>query len=176
MESLGIEYITNGFRHCYGTFRVAELHRDLGRVAEEMGNAIQMIKKHYDGMERNAATVFRYWAIRPQPANWTMPTWFTVGRLTYAANTRAVSQAIDLASRARLLPKAKTHPIERNAALQKLRDAALKFMLNAPLPTFTVPIISVPPKPKKKVKLSVELAAVEPMPMEPIPLPETMAA
>jgi integrase len=51
-------------RHSYGTHRMATL-RNAHQVAEEMGNSVAMVRRHYDAvLEPSRATA--WWQIRPQ--------------------------------------------------------------------------------------------------------------
>ena len=61
-----VEQIFNGARHSFITYRTAE-KRDAARVADECGNSVSTIKKHYRKPE-TAKAAQRFFAIRPQLA------------------------------------------------------------------------------------------------------------
>ena len=48
-EEHGIEWGNDILRHSYGTYRMAIL-RDHGKVATEMGNSGDIVKRHYDAV------------------------------------------------------------------------------------------------------------------------------
>lgn len=66
-ESLEIEWVHNGLRHGYGSYRVAIL-RDYPKVAYEMGNSIEVIKSSYDQVvtPREAEAWFAITPIAPK--------------------------------------------------------------------------------------------------------------
>jgi site-specific recombinase XerD len=51
-------------RHCYGTYRVAQLG-EIGPVAMEMGNSESMIRQHYNNGEKDEFDAEKYWALTP---------------------------------------------------------------------------------------------------------------
>jgi len=60
----GVEQIDNGARHSFISYRCAET-RDIAAVADECGNSVGTIKKHYRHIV-TAAEASKYFAIRPE--------------------------------------------------------------------------------------------------------------
>ena len=60
----GVKQINNGARHSFISYRTAEI-RDVARVADEVGNSVGMIKKHYRKVVTTAAAV-KFFAIMPK--------------------------------------------------------------------------------------------------------------
>ena len=53
-------------RHTFGTYWLA-LHQDRARLGEQMGNTVQIIKKHYKRAVPKLEAD-KFWALRPQPS------------------------------------------------------------------------------------------------------------
>jgi integrase len=65
-ELAGVEKINNGARHSFISYRCAET-RDVAQVADEAGNSVAMVKKHYRNIT-TAAVAKKFFAIRPTTA------------------------------------------------------------------------------------------------------------
>jgi integrase len=67
-ETAKVDWVHNGLRHSYGSYRFAQLY-DSGRVAGEMGNSASVVNKHYRELVKPADAV-KFFAVKPQaPAN-----------------------------------------------------------------------------------------------------------
>lgn len=64
---LGLEWDNNVLRHSYATHRNAEIG-NAGQLAEEMGNSIQMVRRHYDAVPRDVEPE-DYFGLLP-PSGW----------------------------------------------------------------------------------------------------------
>ena len=64
LEAAGVKGIYDGARHSFISYRTAET-RDVARVADECGNSVGIIKKHYRELVTTAAAK-QFFAIRPE--------------------------------------------------------------------------------------------------------------
>ncbi len=63
LEAAGVKGIYDGARHSFISYRTADI-RDVARVADECGNSVGIIKKHYRELVTTAAAK-EFFAIRP---------------------------------------------------------------------------------------------------------------
>ncbi len=59
---------TNALRHSYGSYRASMLSGNLHQLAEEMGNSVAMIRRHYRN-PRPKSQAKAWFAIMPQAAS-----------------------------------------------------------------------------------------------------------
>lgn len=130
--ALGITYIKNGPRHCFGTFFCALT--DISTTADQMGNSPEIIKKHYKGLLVDPAEIPVYWAIFPSPKNMVYPKRLTENNWRYYVKRRVVSLWVELAEREGLLPSRKKAPEARAAKIAAIEAKALEFIKDAPFP------------------------------------------
>lgn len=64
-RDIGVRWVHNGLRHAYGSCRVAET-KNYPLVAYEMGNSVEIIKRHYDQVVTEADAA-RWFSIVPLP-------------------------------------------------------------------------------------------------------------
>jgi integrase len=65
----GVDWVHNGLRHSYGSYRFAQLQGDAGKLAGEMGNTPAVLFKHYRELVKPADAV-KWFNVKPgTPAN-----------------------------------------------------------------------------------------------------------
>lgn len=62
-----VEWVHNGLRHSYGTYRYRVLNGDVSKVAAEMGNTRAMVEKHYKRLCQPSVAA-AWFAVQPEKA------------------------------------------------------------------------------------------------------------
>jgi integrase len=66
-QTAGVEWVRNGLRHSYGSYRCRAFSGDVTKVSAEMGNSKAMVENHYKRLvKEHAATA--WFAVKPEQA------------------------------------------------------------------------------------------------------------